>query len=244
MNIHQQTAANFSIATSSGVAIASLPSPISFLNADAASLFVPVNTNDDWSVSVGKRVLDVAVAVCALVVLAPLFLIIAAFIKLDSQGPVFFRQTRTGACGRRFSILKFRTMHVLEDGASVTQALENDPRTTKLGRTLRRFSIDELPQLINVLAGDMSLVGPRPHAESHDAYYGAMIIEYGQRFAVKPGMTGWAQVNGHRGPTPTIAVMAARIQHDVWYVRNASFLVDLKILLSTPFAVFNPRNAF
>lgn len=244
MSTHLQTAANVSIATTSNVAIGAFPSAVSFLSADAASLFSPVNTNDDWAVSTAKRALDVMVSVPALLFLGPLFLIIAAFIKLDSKGPVFFRQTRTGACGRRFSILKFRTMHVMENGAGVTQAIEGDPRTTKVGRTLRRFSIDELPQLLNVIAGDMSLVGPRPHAEAHDAYYGARIADYGQRFAVKPGMTGWAQVKGHRGPTPTDAVMAARIEHDVWYVRNASLLVDLKILLSTPFAVFNPRNAF
>ena len=206
-------------------------------------MFAPVNTNDDWSASVGKRMLDLAVAAPAFLLLAPLFLLLALLITIDSAGPVLFRQRRTGACGKTFEILKFRTMHVMEDGAEVKQAVDGDPRTTRIGRFLRRYSLDELPQLFNVLNGDMSLVGPRPHAMAHDAYYGSTVADYGYRFAVKPGMTGWAQVNGHRGPTPTFAVMQARIDHDVWYVKNASFALDLKILFQTPFAVVSPKNA-
>jgi putative colanic acid biosysnthesis UDP-glucose lipid carrier transferase len=224
-----------------GEAIAALPNPIDLLPADAA--FVPVNSNESWSTGWGKRAIDLSLAMAALLLLSPLLALVAVLVRLDSKGPVFFRQTRSGACGRTFSILKFRSMHVLEDGGVVVQAKAGDPRTTRLGRSLRRYSIDELPQLINVIAGDMSLVGPRPHAKAHDAYYGAAVADYAMRFAVKPGMTGWAQVNGHRGPTPAIADMAARIRHDVWYVRHAGLLLDLKILFATPFAVFRPRNA-
>lgn len=226
-----------------GEAIAALPSPIDFLPAGSDALFAPVNTNDDWSASFGKRLLDLAIALPALLVLSPLFLIVALVITIDSKGPAFFRQERTGACGKSFQILKFRTMHVMENGAEVKQAVAGDPRTTRVGRFLRKYSLDELPQLLNVANGDMSLVGPRPHAKAHDAYYGAHIADYGHRFAVKPGMTGWAQICGHRGPTPTLALMAARIDHDVWYVKHAGLALDLKILLKTPLAVLSPRNA-
>ena len=241
---HQHSAAVFADADAIGEAIAALPTPIDFLPAGSAAFFTPVNTDDNWSAGAGKRVLDLIVATTALLLLTPLFLIIALLVKLDSKGPVLFRQTRSGAGGRSFAILKFRTMSVMENGADVIQAREGDPRTTRFGQILRRTSIDELPQLLNVVLGDMSLVGPRPHAEAHDRYYGACIADYVHRFAVKPGMTGWAQINGHRGPTPTIDSMATRIDHDVWYVRNASFALDLKILLKTPFAIFCPRNAF
>lgn len=227
-----------------GDAIAALPSPIAFLPADAAGLFVPVNTNADWASGFGKRALDLIVSAVALALLAPVFAVVALAIKLDSRGPVFFRQTRTGACGRLFDIVKFRSMHVLENGTAVEQARDGDPRTTRIGRYLRRYSIDELPQLLNVLAGDMSLVGPRPHARAHDDYFGARIADYGYRFAVKPGITGWAQINGRRGPTPDVETMAARVADDVWYVKHAGFALDLKILLKTPFAIANPRNAF
>jgi exopolysaccharide biosynthesis polyprenyl glycosylphosphotransferase len=227
-----------------GEAIAALPNPVSFLSADAADHLVPVNSNGDWAAGFGKRTLDIVVALAALVLLSPLMALVALAIKCDSRGPVFFRQTRTGACGRLFDIVKFRSMHVLENGAVVEQAKAGDPRTTKLGAVLRRYSIDELPQLFNVLAGDMSLVGPRPHARAHDDFYGARIAEYATRFAVKPGLTGWAQINGLRGPTPTVGVMAARIARDTWYVKHASFALDLKILLKTPFAVVSSRNAY
>lgn len=240
--MHRHPAAVLATTASVGQAIAALPSPIGFL--PAATTFTPVNTNDDWAVGLGKRALDLFIAIPAFLVLSPLFLLTALLITIDSAGPVFFRQQRSGACGKSFEILKFRTMRVMENGADVKQAVADDPRTTRIGRILRRYSLDELPQLVNVLNGEMSLVGPRPHAMAHDSYYGARIADYGHRFAVKPGMTGWAQVNGHRGPTPTLSVMEARIDHDVWYVKNASFALDLKILLKTPFAVFNPRNAF
>jgi putative colanic acid biosynthesis UDP-glucose lipid carrier transferase len=240
--MHRHPAAVLASTAAVGQAIAALPSPVGFL--PAASTFTPVNTNDDWAVGLGKRALDLFIAAPAFLVLSPLFLLIALLITIDSAGPILFRQQRSGACGKTFEILKFRTMRVMENGADVKQAVADDPRTTRIGRTLRRYSLDELPQLVNVLNGEMSLVGPRPHAMAHDSYYGTHIADYGHRFAVKPGMTGWAQINGHRGPTPTLSVMEARIDHDVWYVKNASFALDLKILLKTPLAVFKPRNAF
>lgn len=223
-------------------AIAALPSLIDFLPAD--SEFLPINTNANWATGAGKRAIDLLIAVPALIVLAPLFALIALAIKLDSKGPALFRQTRTGMCGRAFGIFKFRTMHVLENGNDVVQAREDDLRTTRVGRFLRRYSLDELPQLLNVIAGEMSLVGPRPHAKAHDSYYTDRIADYRHRYAVKPGMTGWAQINGHRGPTPTVESMAARVDCDAWYVRHADCALDLKILFRTPLEILRPRNAF
>jgi len=160
-------------------------------------------------------------------------LLTAVLIKLDSGGPVFFRQKRDGFNGRTFEILKFRTMHVLEDGAAVRQATRNDPRITRLGRLLRRSSVDELPQLFNVIWGDMSLVGPRPHATSHNSEYEKLIANYAFRHHVKPGLTGWAQVNGYRGETRQIEQMKQRVEHDLWYINKWSPWLDLKIVLRT-----------
>ncbi len=224
-------------------AIARLPSPVDFLSADAAEYFAPVNTDANWASCLGKRLLDLLLTVPLVALLAPLLAAIALLIRLESKGPAFFSQTRNGICGRPFRILKFRTMHVMEDGAEVVQARASDPRITRIGGFLRRYSLDELPQLLNVLAGDMSLVGPRPHAQAHDTHYEGLVPAYRHRFAVKPGMTGWAQIHGFRGPTPTVAVMAARIDYDVFYVRRAGFLLDLEILLRTPLAIILPRNA-
>jgi lipopolysaccharide/colanic/teichoic acid biosynthesis glycosyltransferase len=244
LSTHLNTAPAIASAEDVSRAIAALPSPIDFLQAGAEAFFVPVNTNGSWDTGPGKRVLDLAAAVPAMLLLAPLFAVLAVLVKLDSSGPVFFRQTRNGMGGRPFEIFKFRTMRVLENGDDVVQARAQDPRTTRLGRILRRYSLDELPQLLNVIIGDMSLVGPRPHARVHDTYYGAQITDYRHRFAVKPGITGWAQINGHRGPTPTTEIMAARIKHDTWYARHANFALDLKILLRTPLEIFRPRNAY
>jgi putative colanic acid biosynthesis UDP-glucose lipid carrier transferase len=244
VSTHQSLSAPaFTNAEVVSLALAGLPSMIDFLPAGSEARFVPVNTDANWGCCAAKRALDVLVAVPALLVLAPLFALIAFLVHLDSRGPVLFRQRRNGICGRGFDILKFRTMHVLEDGETVVQAREGDPRATRVGRWLRRYSLDELPQLINVVRGDMSLVGPRPHARAHDAYYSELIRNYRHRHAVKPGMTGWAQVNGLRGPTPTVDLMARRIDHDLWYARHASFALDLEILLRTPFEVFRHRNA-
>lgn len=191
-----------------------------------------------------KRLLDVVVAVPLLVLIAPLMVAIAVAIRLDSPGPAFFRQHRLGLHGKPFAILKFRTMTVVEDGAHIVQVRRNDPRITRIGRVLRVWSLDELPQLYNVLKGEMSLVGPRPHARAHDQFYSALIGHYEQRQRVKPGITGWAQVNGHRGETPTIESMRARVDFDVWYARHAGIALDFEILFRTAFEVFRRRNAY
>jgi exopolysaccharide biosynthesis polyprenyl glycosylphosphotransferase len=189
-----------------------------------------------------KRALDILFSGCGLVVVAPLLVVIALLIRLDSPGPALFRQTRKGLNGSPFRIYKFRTMRVQEDGPVVRQATRNDARVTRLGRWLRRTSIDELPQLINVLRGEMSLVGPRPHALAHDDYYAQKISTYTARFAVRPGITGWAQVNGARGETPRIPDMERRVELDLVYVQNASMWLYLKILVRTVLFEMVPRK--
>lgn len=190
-----------------------------------------------------KRVLDVIGAALALLLLSPVLALATIAILADSKGPLVFCQRRIGLNGHAFAIYKFRSMHVLEDGDDVVQAHEGDARITRAGRILRRLSIDELPQLFNVLKGEMSLVGPRPHAAAHDEYYGARISNYASRHQAKPGITGWAQVHGARGATPTLDIMQARIDLDAWYVANASIWLDLKILARTPLEVLRCRNA-
>jgi len=191
-----------------------------------------------------KRLMDLLIAVPAVVIALPLLLIVALLIKLDGPGPVVFRQTRLGLNGHPFGILKFRTMNIIEDGEHVVQATRDDARITRIGAFLRAASLDELPQLFNVIAGDMSLVGPRPHAVAHDEYYATLIPEYEQRQSVKPGITGWAQVNGLRGGTPTLDLMQRRVDLDLWYAGHASIALDLLILLRTPFELMRRRNAY
>ncbi|MEC4589723.1 exopolysaccharide biosynthesis polyprenyl glycosylphosphotransferase [Nitrospirillum amazonense] len=190
-----------------------------------------------------KRALDMTLSLALLLACLPLLGLIALLIRLDSRGPILFRQQRIGLAGQPFHIVKFRTMHVLEDGADVVQAIEGDPRVTRVGGVLRVTSLDELPQLLNVLSGEMSLVGPRPHAAAHDDYYRARIPNYLYRQNVRPGITGWAQVNGARGATPQVADMQARVDLDAWYVDNASLALDLKILARTPLVVLSRRKA-
>jgi undecaprenyl-phosphate galactose phosphotransferase/putative colanic acid biosynthesis UDP-glucose lipid carrier transferase len=190
-----------------------------------------------------KRLVDVTLSGVGLLILSPLLLLTAAAIKLDSPGPVIFRQRRRGFNGREFAIYKFRTMRVLEDGHTIRQAQRDDERVTWLGRLLRSSSIDELPQLINVLTGEMSLVGPRPHAVCHDDEYSKSIDKYAFRHHVKPGITGWAQIHGFRGPTD-VALMDQRIQHDLWYTNNWSLWLDLQIMLRTCIEVMRQQNAF
>lgn len=180
-----------------------------------------------------KYVADFMLASLGLFLLGPLLMIAALAIWIDSKGPIIFKQTRTGFKGKKFQIYKFRTMSVLENGPNVQQAVQGDARVTRVGYWLRRTSIDELPQLINVIRGEMSLVGPRPHALAHDIFYTQHISNYMSRFAVKPGITGWAQVNGSRGATPTIADMKRRVDLDLWYVRNWTPLLDFKIIART-----------
>jgi putative colanic acid biosynthesis UDP-glucose lipid carrier transferase len=191
-----------------------------------------------------KRCIDVIFAGMALAALLPLLAIVAAAIKLDSPGPILFRQNRCGFNGKCFKIRKFRTMSVLEDGPSIIQAQFADKRVTPLGTWLRRTSIDELPQLLNVLDGSMSLVGPRPHAVAHDNKFDKIVRNYAFRSRVKPGLTGWAQVNGCRGPTPTAASIERRVEYDLWYIDNWSLRLDLAILLRTPVEILQGRNAY
>jgi putative colanic acid biosynthesis UDP-glucose lipid carrier transferase len=190
-----------------------------------------------------KRLLDILCSAGAIIALLPMFAIVALAIKLDSPGPVLFMQTRHGFNSKRFKILKFRTMTVLEDGETIRQAVRGDSRLTRIGAWLRRTSIDEIPQFFNVLLGDMSVVGPRPHAVAHDNYYADLISRYAFRHHVKPGITGWAQINGCRGSTPTVHSMKQRVDLDIWYIDNWSLLKDLYIILRTATEVMR-RNAY
>jgi putative colanic acid biosysnthesis UDP-glucose lipid carrier transferase len=190
-----------------------------------------------------KRLLDIVCSAGAIVALLPMFAIVALAIKLDSQGPVLFMQTRHGFNGKRFKILKFRTMTVLEDGETIPQAVRGDSRITRIGAWPRKTSIDEIPQFFNVLLGDMSVVGPRPHAVAHDNYYTDLISRYAFRHHVKPGITGWAQINGCRGSTPTVHSMKQRVDLDIWYIDNWSLLKDLYIILRTATEVMR-RSAY
>jgi Undecaprenyl-phosphate glucose phosphotransferase len=191
-----------------------------------------------------KRFFDLGLATAGLLTLLPLMLVTALLIKLDSRGPMLFQQRRNGFNGQPFNIFKFRTMRCLEDGPVIPQATRNDPRVTRLGRWLRRSSIDELPQLINVIRGDMSLVGPRPHATSHNSEYETLIANYAYRHHVKPGLTGWAQVNGYRGETRRIEQMERRVEHDLWYINNWSPLLDLRIILQTIVVTLRQTTAY
>jgi exopolysaccharide biosynthesis polyprenyl glycosylphosphotransferase len=187
--------------------------------------------------TLAKRACNIALALIALVLLAPLMLLTALAVKLDSAGPVIFRQRRAGFDGQAFSIYKFRTMSVLEDGPRIAQTRRNDPRVTRIGRLLRQSSIDELPQLFNVLRADMALVGPRPHALAHDDQYRALISSYALRHQVKPGITGWAQVNGQRGETENREDAGNRVRLDLWYIDNWSLTLDFRILWRACFEV-------
>ncbi|MEL6297152.1 MAG: undecaprenyl-phosphate glucose phosphotransferase [Pseudomonadota bacterium] len=185
-----------------------------------------------------KRASDVLMAGILLVAVAPLLLVIAIAIKLDSRGDVFFRQRRHGKNNRVFRIFKFRTMSVAEDGDVVTQAARNDSRVTRVGRILRKTSLDELPQLLNVLRGEMSIVGPRPHALAHEQSFEASLDMFSRRRRVLPGITGWAQVNGFRGETKTLEDIEGRMTCDLYYVDNWSIWLDLEILVRTVLTVF------
>jgi putative colanic acid biosynthesis UDP-glucose lipid carrier transferase len=191
-----------------------------------------------------KRVTDVAIASLALLTALPLLVGIAALIKATSPGPVIFSQRRYGLNGEEIIVYKFRTMRVAEDGAEITQASRDDPRITAAGRILRKYSLDELPQLINVLQGRMSLVGPRPHAVAHNEMYRKLINGYMVRHKVLPGITGLAQVNGLRGETKSLEQMEARVRCDLEYLRNWSVGLDLQILAKTALRVWNDRAAF
>jgi exopolysaccharide biosynthesis polyprenyl glycosylphosphotransferase len=188
--------------------------------------------------------LDLIVGTAATLLLMPLMLIVAVWIKLDSPGPIVFRQIRHGYNNKPIKVLKFRTMVTHGDNDQFCQTTRDDPRVTRIGRILRRTNIDELPQLLNVIRGDMSLVGPRPHAISHNQMYDGQIARMARRHNVKPGITGWAQVNGLRGETDTLEKMRARVEHDLYYIDHWSFAFDVRILIKTIFSSKSYHNAF
>lgn len=191
-----------------------------------------------------KRTFDLVVSSLFLCIYPLIYIPVAIGIKAGSPGPVYFKQERTGYLGRSFKCLKFRTMKVNATSDSC-QATKNDPRKTRLGEFLRHSSIDELPQFINVWRGDMSIVGPRPHMLMHTEQYAELIDRYMLRHAVKPGITGWAQVNGYRGPTDELWKMERRVEYDVWYIENWSLLLDMKIMVRTVINAFrSDENAF
>jgi putative colanic acid biosynthesis UDP-glucose lipid carrier transferase len=194
--------------------------------------------------AVHKRIFDVLASGSILLMISPVLLVIAALVKLTSKGPVFFKQRRYGMDGEEIYVYKFRSMTVTEDGDKVIQATKNDARVTPLGAFLRKSSLDELPQLINVLQGSMSIVGPRPHAVAHNEHYRKLIHGYMWRHKVKPGITGWAQVNGFRGETDTIDKMEGRVQHDIAYLKNWSIGLDISIMLKTVKLVFKDTQAY
>ena len=191
-----------------------------------------------------KRLRDVVGAGSALLLCLPLLLLVMGAIRMESPGPAIFRQRRTGYRGQVFTILKFRTMSVVEDCATVRQATRNDERVTQVGALLRKLSIDELPQLWNVMRGDMSIVGPRPHALAHDEYYGALIPTYAARFRAKPGLTGYAQVNGFRGEISDMRCMSDRVAADNSYIEEWSLALDIAILVKTVPLIFRDPNAY
>jgi putative colanic acid biosynthesis UDP-glucose lipid carrier transferase len=193
---------------------------------------------------VSKRLTDIVLASAILVLALPVMVLAWVLVKLSSPGPGVFAQRRYGLNGEEITIYKFRTMRVLEDGQQITQATRNDPRVTPIGRILRRYSIDELPQLINVLQGRMSLVGPRPHAIAHNEMYRKLIKGYMIRHKVRPGITGLAQVNGLRGETRTLEQMEARVRYDLEYVRTWSVGLDVQILIKTVVRVLVDGKAY
>jgi putative colanic acid biosynthesis UDP-glucose lipid carrier transferase len=195
-----------------------------------------------WSF-VAKQTVDYVGAAVGLVLLSPLFLLVAIAISLDSSGPVLFRQRRHGYNQSLIYVYKFRTMSVIETGESAVQATRSDPRVTRVGRFLRATSLDELPQLINVLKGEMSLVGPRPHAVAHNEHYGQRMSRYAHRHVVKPGLTGLAQINGFRGPTDDVEKMRRRVEYDLYYIEHWTLWLDIKILARTLLVGFVHPNA-
>ena len=192
-----------------------------------------------------KRVFDIFFSLAILLTIFPiLYIVVGILIKLSSPGPILFTQKRTGLYGQDFMCYKFRTMKVNED-TDLLQAVKNDPRKTKIGDFLRRTNLDEFPQFINVLLGNMSVVGPRPHMLKHTNQYSVLIDKYMVRHLVKPGVTGWAQVTGYRGETKTLEQMEGRVKRDVWYIENWTFFLDIKIIVVTVLNMFKgEKNAY
>jgi putative colanic acid biosysnthesis UDP-glucose lipid carrier transferase len=226
-DMHELRLLNYSVSDVAGLAVLNL----------TMSPMVGVNR-------LGKLAQDYILGTLILIAISPIMLGLAIGVKLSSPGPVFFRQQRHGWDGRTFECYKFRTMVVHEQGPTLQQATKNDNRVTKFGAFLRRTSLDELPQLFNVLKGDMSLVGPRPHAVNHNLLYRERIEDYMLRHKVKPGITGWAQINGWRGETDTDEKMKHRVEHDLYYIEHWSIWLDFKILAMTAFKGFVHKNAY
>ena len=195
-------------------------------------------------VCVPKRIFDIVFSLVAIVMLFPVMVAIAVLIKLGSKGSIIFKQKRNGLDGKVIEVWKFRSMYVEENGERVTQAVQGDPRVTNIGRVLRKYSLDELPQFFNVLSGSMSVVGPRPHAIAHNEEYRDQITNYSKRHMVKPGITGWAQVNGARGETDTLDKMAARVSYDLDYINHWSLKFDVRIICMTVLEVLNCENVY
>ncbi|MBP6195834.1 MAG: undecaprenyl-phosphate glucose phosphotransferase [Methyloversatilis sp.] len=191
-----------------------------------------------------KRIEDIVLSFVILILISPILLAVATGVRMSSPGPVIFRQKRNGLDGEEITVYKFRSMRAMDNGPVVKQATKDDPRITPFGAFIRRTSLDELPQFINVLQGRMSIVGPRPHAVAHNELYRKLIKAYMVRHKVKPGITGWAQVNGHRGETDTVEKMQARVEYDLEYLRNWSLGFDLRIVARTVKLVFFDRNAY
>jgi putative colanic acid biosynthesis UDP-glucose lipid carrier transferase len=191
-----------------------------------------------------KRLEDIILSISILVFISPVLVCISAVVKLTSPGPVIFRQLRYGIGGKPINVWKFRSMKVMENGGEVVQATKEDSRVTPVGKFLRRTSLDELPQFINVLMGEMSIVGPRPHAVSHNEQYRKLIDGYMLRHKVKPGITGWAQINGWRGETDELEKMQKRVEYDLEYIRNWSVWFDIKIVFLTIFKGFVSKTAY
>jgi undecaprenyl-phosphate galactose phosphotransferase/putative colanic acid biosynthesis UDP-glucose lipid carrier transferase len=188
--------------------------------------------------------MDIVLGSLASIIALPIVILAMIAIKLDSPGPAVFRQRRNGFNGKQFVIYKLRTMTTLDNGANIRQASRRDARITRVGRLLRRTSIDELPQLLNVLRGEMSLVGPRPHAVAHDDEFQGTVADYAFRHHVKPGITGWAQCHGARGATPSLKEIVTRVELDLWYINNWSAWLDLRVLFLTVFEVLRWDRAY
>jgi putative colanic acid biosynthesis UDP-glucose lipid carrier transferase len=214
---------------------------INFLGLPTVELNQPVSGGVG---GIAKELFDKLFAAVALILLIPLFVVISIAIRFSSPGPIFFKQPRLGLNGKPFNVFKFRTMKLHEENGTVKQATQDDPRITSLGRFLRRTSLDELPQFINVLMGDMSVVGPRPHALQHNDMYKDKLEMYMLRHRVKPGITGWAQIHGYRGETDTVDKMAKRVEFDLHYIQNWSLWMDVKIIVWTFFKGWTGNNAY
>jgi putative colanic acid biosynthesis UDP-glucose lipid carrier transferase len=218
--------------------------PASTVKPSAAAPVVAPLATAACAASRRKRAFDFAMAFCALMVFLPLLLTIALLVRLETRGPALFRQRRTGLHGRVFTVFKFRTMTVAEDGQTVRQATRDDDRVTALGAVLRKLSLDELPQLLNVLRGDMSLIGPRPHAVAHDEAWGKVVAGYDRRFRARPGLTGYAAVCGFRGEVKELQAIIDRVESDNEYIDTWTFGLDMKIIWRTLPLIFGDTRAY